>query len=104
MLPGIKTISWRDLTGNKYSKALHGAMLAKEGYRSLIRIRRIGEAGKDVFNVTYDKEYVIEFLSRKVCTPLSYVGKEKLLELISEAWDLYAKECLEPQAINRPID
>lgn len=104
MLPEIKTISWRDLTGNKYSKALHGAMLAKEGYQSVIRIRKIGEAGRDAFNVVYNREYVIEFLSRKVCSPLSYIGKEKLLEAIEEAWDLYMKESLNPHSINRPID
>ncbi len=99
-----KSITWRDLFGNKYSKALHPAMLTEEGYTKIQRIKRVGDIVPSLFNVTYDREYAIEFISRKFCRSLSGLDKEELLQLVAESWDLYAKECLNPHFINRPID
>ena len=104
MSPEIKDVSWKELYGNKFNKSLHPAMLTEEGYVSLVRIRKIGSREKDAFNVTYDREYALEFLHKKVCRPLSYLGKEKLIEAINEAWDLYGKDCLTPHLVNQTID
>jgi len=71
----IKSITWRDLTGNKYLKALHPAMLSKGNYICTQRIRRIGEVEPDIFKTTYDREYAVEWLARKVCKTLSFIGR-----------------------------
>jgi hypothetical protein len=92
----IKTITWRALTGNKFLKALHPAMLSKENYVCTQRIRRTGDPEPEIFKVLYDREYAVNYLCRKLCRPLSFLGKEELFELFSEAWTLYAKESLSP--------
>lgn len=100
----IKTISWRELTGNKFNSALHPAMLCKSGYRTVKQIRRTGESIPDVFTIEYDRDYVLEFLSRKVCKPLSNFGKQSAMEVLEEALVLYEKNSLNPHFVNYPID
>ena len=90
------TISWRELTGNKFMKAIDPAMASQAGCIKSQRIRRIGDSEKTIFNVRYDREYLVQVLLRKVCRRLSVLGKEEVLFLVSEAWDLYDKECLHP--------
>jgi|GEM_PF-2899153 len=83
----IETISWRDLTGNKYSKNLNPAMLSDAGYIAESRIRKIGDVQKTIFNVVYDKEYLVNYIIKSTCSPLFVLGKERVLELVDEAWD-----------------
>jgi hypothetical protein len=104
MLPEAKTITWRELTGNKFSKSLHPAMLSENGYVTVQRVRCVGDAMPDIFNVVYDKEYAVEFVSKKFIKPVSFFGKEKATEIISEAWDLYEKSLLQPHFVNESID
>ncbi len=84
-----KTITWRDLTGNKFLKSLSPAMLSDDGYIKQQAIRRIGEADKTIFKVIYDRDYLIEYIGRFVCRNLFTLGKEETLNLVSEAWDNY---------------
>lgn len=86
-MPKIETITWRELTGNKFNRALHPAMLSDIGYTKSISVRRTGDAVKSYFNVAYDRVYVVEWLSRKICKSLFALGKQGTLDLISEAWD-----------------
>jgi hypothetical protein len=103
-MPEIKSITWRQLAGNKFNKSLDSAMLSEAGSFATIQIRRIGTKEKDVFSVNYDKDYALEFISRRFCRPLSFLGKEKILELVNEAWELYEKNTLNPHFVNEPID
>ena len=97
MTPEVETISWRDLTGNKYLKSLHPAMLTERGYVSQQLVRRTGDAAKNIFNVVYDHEYLVEYTSRFLCRNLFMLGKEGVLDLVSEAWDYkYPNYTLEP--------
>ncbi len=100
----IKTISWRELTGNKFSKALHPAMLTDKGYASIQKIRRTGDPVPDIFNVIYDKDYVLEFITRRLVKPLSGLGKIGLINMFDDAYNLYEKECLKPHFINHEMD
>ncbi len=95
-MPEIKTITWRELTGNKFLKVIHPAMLSEGNYICTQRIRKTGEAEPDIFKTIYDREYAVHWLVRKLCKPLSFIGKERLIELIEEAWALYAKQSLSP--------
>jgi hypothetical protein len=85
----VETISWRVLTGNKYTKNLDPAMLSDNGYVKFMRIRRTGDFDSQPFNVVYDREYFLEWLGVRLCKPLFVVGKERIVELMGEAWDNY---------------
>ena len=52
-------------------------------------IRRIGDTVATLFNVIYDRDYLINFVVIKICKPLFGLSKEKVLELVSETWDKY---------------
>lgn len=97
-MPEIEEITWRQLTGNKFSIALHPAMLHEDGYLRQQRIRKIGDDRKTIFNVVYDREYLIEYVGKTVCRHLFAAGKEKTLDLVSEAWDNYY-----PNTVRRPV-
>ena len=86
-MPNPEQISWKVLVGNKYTKALHAAMLSSVGYMKTSSVRRIGDVAKGYFLVKYDREYVIEYIGRLVCRPFYHIGKEKVLELVDEAWE-----------------
>lgn len=87
--PKVETISWKELTGNKYTKGLHPAMVSAIGYIADREIRRIGDVKPTVFKVRYDHQYVMEYIGKTLCKTLSNLGKEKVLELVSNAWDEY---------------
>jgi len=88
-MPEVEQILWCELTGNKYTLALHPAMLSERGCIKQQRIRRVGEPRKDNYNVKYDRDYVMEVINRKICKSLWCLGKEGLLELVAEAWDVH---------------
>ncbi|MGL5940809.1 MAG: hypothetical protein ACRC2S_10525 [Waterburya sp.] len=103
-MPEIISITWRQLTGNKFNKSLDSAMLSEAGSVATLQIRRIGTREKDVYSVNYDREYAVEFICRKFCKPLSFLGKKKILELVNDAWELYEKNSLNPHFVNEPVD
>lgn len=81
-----KTINWKDLPGNKYSKALDAAMVSERGYITLQKVRRCHEPNGAMCNVIYDRDYVIQFLIKRVLYSLAVLGKETVDELINDAW------------------
>ena len=83
----VETISWRELTGNKFNRAIDTAMLSNSGCVKSIAVRRVGDDVKSHFHVVFDRNYLIEWISRKVCKPLFTLGKQGTLDLVSEAWD-----------------
>ncbi len=85
-MPEIKSITWRQLTGNKFNKSLDSSMLSETGSIATSKVRKVGGEIPDVYRVNYDKEYAVEFICRKFCKSLSFLGKEKILELVNEAW------------------
>ena len=88
-MPEIENISWRELTGNKFSKNLEPAMISEHGHIKQQRIRRTGDAQQSIFYVTYDYEYLIGYLAKVICKNLFTLGKERILQLVEEAWDTY---------------
>ncbi len=85
----IETISWRELTGNKFVRGLDPAMLTEQGLIKQTAIRRIGEVKRTMFNVIYDREYLIRAIGRYICRQMFCIGKEETLKLVSEAWDTF---------------
>ncbi len=87
----IEILSWRELTGNKFSKGLNTAMLEPDGYQALTRIRQIGSAERKLYNVVFDYDYALNYLICKVFRTLPELNRQKVLDLINEAYDLYEK-------------
>ena len=85
----LKTISWQEMVGNRYTKALHPAMVSKAGYEKVKSVRRIGDAVPTAFRVIYDRQYVIDYVGRGICKTLFVLGKQGVLNLVDEAWDNY---------------
>ena len=82
----LKPITWRELRGNRYNRGLNLAMLHEEKYHKwmLVALRQ-GEK-KTYCEVEYDKEYVLNYLIKKVCKPFDSLGLDALLELVREAY------------------
>jgi hypothetical protein len=83
----IETITWRELTGNKFLRGIDSGMLSESGYVKQSATRKVGDREKTIFNVVYDREYLIRSLGKVICRPLFILGKQKTLELVAEAWD-----------------
>ena len=97
MTPEVETISWRNLTGNKFNQSVHPAMLTEHGYLKQSMVRRTGDAVKTIFNVIYDRNYLIEYVAHTLCKNLVQLGKQGVLDLVGEAWDYkYPNYTLEP--------
>ena len=82
-----ETISWRDLPGNKYTKALDPAMLTERGCITLGKVRHCHDPVGKMCNVVYDRDYLIQFLIRRFLISISPLGKEVVDELVNEAWN-----------------
>ena len=91
-MPKIETILWTDLFGNKLLRALDPAMLVECGCVKQQRVKPIGANTKSIYNVLYDRDYAVEYIFRKLCKPLFVLGREKVLALVAEAWDIYYSE------------
>jgi predicted GTPase len=85
-------ISWRMLTGNKFRCALLSEMFSDAGCIKMQSTRKTGDAVKSVFEVMYDRDYGLKVLLIKIVKPLAVMGREEVIELINEAWDMYEKE------------
>lgn len=96
-MPEIDSISWQSITGNKFRKDLRPEMFSEKGCVLQQKVRPIGVGLPSLYNVCYDREYGLQFLLRKICRSLSALGREKVHELIDDAWDLYDKETLTPE-------
>lgn len=84
----IPTVSWTELQGNKYAKALSPQMLTKNGLPTILKARVIGTQrhGGDFVTVIFDRDYVVSWLITKVIRVLSNEGLEAILQLVKEAW------------------
>ncbi len=87
-MKSIPNVSWKDLQGNKYSKALNPHMLTKAGLPVTLQTRIVGQnkIGSKLIRVTFDREYVINWLIVKVIRVFSNEGLETILDLVREAW------------------
>lgn len=83
----FKSLNWRCLPGNKYSKALEPSMLTEQGCLKNQSVRHCHSPKGEMFNVIYDKEYVLTFLSKRIISNLCVIGKDKIHDLIDQAWD-----------------
>ena len=81
-------ISWTEIQGNKYMKALHPAMLSKGGYVATHKARLIGHPKTASYysTISYDRNYVINWLQTKFVRPLENEPLDELTKLLAEAY------------------
>ena len=81
-------VSWKEIQGNKFIKALDPAMLLNDGLPYIMKARTIGDGkfGSEPVTVIFDKEYVENWIATKLIRPLSNYGVDYVTNLITEAW------------------
>lgn len=79
-------ITWRQLTGNKFNRSLHPAMLSEGGSTELMLIQP-RNLPKGEYKVLYDKSYVIGFIASKFVKPLQLEGYKGLCEIVAKSWE-----------------
>ncbi len=81
-------VSWRELQGNKYIKAIDPGMLIKGGLPYIMKARAIGTSrhGSEPVTVIFDKEYVEKWITAKLIRPLSNYGVDYVTNLVTQAW------------------
>jgi hypothetical protein len=86
-------VKWHQLQGNIYLKALHPAMISTQGFLSTHKARLIGTSKfcSQYVTVNYDQEYVIAWLASKVIKPFQNLGKDGIVSLVEQAWELSRK-------------
>ena len=83
----LEHVSWRDLTGNKYNKAINPAMLNEQGYIRIFKVRTIKNPETRYCFVKFDRDYVISFLAVKVIRPLLSTSFTNISDLVFAAWE-----------------
>ena len=81
-------VSWKEIQGNKFSKAIDPAMLLGDGLPYIMKARAIGNGkyGSEPVTVIFDKEYVENWIVTKLIRPLSNHGVDYVTNLVAEAW------------------
>ena len=81
----VHKITWREVTGCKFNRALHPMMADRYYIHS--SLRRTGDTEKTMFEIEYDRDYLVGWMATRVCSPLQTLGKEEILKLVDEAYD-----------------
>ena len=91
---GTKEVHWTEVFGNPYLTSLDSRMLADEGYQVMKETKLKGHSKLMNYNciITYDKEYVIEYLKKKVVIPLRFSEWDDLQYLLAVVWNDYRNE------------
>lgn len=95
-----KQIHWKNLAGNPYHQKINPSMLSENGYiepRKVKPVPYIQGQNKEWYNVTYDKQYVIEKIVNNVLEPLNPNSYNDFQKLISECWKYWKNETKEVQ-------
>lgn len=64
-------------------------MLVGDGVTHTKLSRTPGTANKVAHDITFDRDYVMAWLTKKVIQSLHIKDKEEAIAIISEAWDYY---------------
>ena len=94
------SVSWQEASGNRLARNIDAAMLSDRGLIKSQKVQTNQYQKPRLCNVKYDREYLMEWLLKRVIVPLSVLGVEKIHEIIDEAWALYCKQSIDPKAGN----
>lgn len=83
-------IHWKELGSipvkNKLSRGLHIEMLDNE-YKVQLCTTPRGATKKEIYLVKYDREYILNWLLKKVLIPFAVLEEEEVIQLIREAYN-----------------
>jgi hypothetical protein len=89
MITKHNNIRWNELLGDPFTRTLNPLMLEGKGVSFTKLSRTPGATQKVAHEISYDREYVLAFLTKKVIQSLQIKDKQEALDLISEAWNYY---------------
>ncbi|MGL5880540.1 MAG: hypothetical protein ACRC2V_22585 [Xenococcaceae cyanobacterium] len=89
MISKHNNIRWNEVLGDPFSRNLSPLMLVGDGVTHTKLSRTPGTANKVAHDITFDRDYVMAWLTKKVIQGLHIKDKEEALKIISEAWDYY---------------
>lgn len=89
MISKHNSIRWNEVLGDPFSRNLSPLMLVGDGVTHTKLSRTPGTANKVAHDITFDRDYVMAWITKKVIQGLHIKDKEEALKIISEAWDYY---------------
>lgn len=87
-------VHWSELFGNRYRFSPHPLMLTEQGYQVRTATKLKGESKLESFPVvvSFDRQYVIEYISRCLISTLRPQEYNDLQAIISDAYTYYNKQ------------
>lgn len=83
----LKTIAWHEASRNRYGKAMHPAMLLKQGYVTTMDCTPIGDKYEPgCYQVRFGKDYVIHWLAKKFFKPFANIPVKELEKILNDAY------------------
>jgi hypothetical protein len=98
-----KTVSWKHIQYCKYNTNPHFVMLNGQ-MAKLTKARLIGQRREDPTNwymITYDREYLLQYIIVRLLMPLGVTQKKQIIGLIDEAWETYLATTLATAESNK---
>ncbi|MGL5878206.1 MAG: hypothetical protein ACRC2V_10560 [Xenococcaceae cyanobacterium] len=83
------SIRWNEVLGDPFSRNLSPLMMVGDGVTHTKLSRTPGTANKVAHDITFDRDYVMAWLTKKVIQGLRIKDKQEAIAIISEAWDYY---------------
>ncbi|NJM87410.1 MAG: DUF3854 domain-containing protein [Hydrococcus sp. RU_2_2] len=100
MISKHNSIRWNEVLGDPFSRNLSPLMLVGDGVTHTKLSRTPGTANKVAHDITYDRDYVMAWLTKKFIQGLQIKDKNDAIAIISEVWDYYEKLGLEGWTMN----
>ncbi|NJK46991.1 hypothetical protein HC931_01120 [Candidatus Gracilibacteria bacterium] len=91
MISKHNSIRWNEVLGDPFSRNLSPLMLVGDGVTHTKLSRTPGTANKVAHDITYDRDYVMAWLTKKFIQGLQIKDKNDAIAIISEVWDYYEK-------------
>ena len=89
--PIIKQVYWYELEGSKFNKNISPQMIFDSviDYRSGRLKNDSKKSPKRILKVIYDREYVVQYIAKKVIYPLSNFTFTEILALLKDSHRFY---------------
>ncbi len=94
MISKHNSIRWNEVLGDPFSRNLSPLMLIGDGVTHTKLSRTPGTANKVAHDITYDRDYAMAWLTKKVIQGLQIKDKAEAIAIISEAWAYYEKSLM----------
>ncbi len=85
---------WNKLFGNQFSQNISWVMLSNPGLVVKAKHRFLGEpkSPKEFLKeseIVFDRDYVVQYIAKKIISPLQPESYNELQKILSDAWKFY---------------